>query len=423
MKTKLTTILSLILALVIGVGTTLPMTGCAVTVKAEELSADYTRTATDEGEVTDAFITAMADFSMTLFNTTVSADKETGKENHLVSPLSAMICLAMIANGAEGETLTQMETALGMDIQALNKALYAYTQSLYTDEDCKVSIADSIWYRDQDGLKVKEEFLQACADWYQAQQYKVPFDEETRKDINNWVNKYTDGMIDKILDEPIAADVMMYVINALVFDAKWLEKYEKSDVTDRDFTSLDGTKVQLPTLHSEESVYLSLKNGCGFAKKYKGGAYSFVGLLPDEDVDVYAFAAALDGAAWTSMWKSKTTETVMVRFPEFTYDSDMDLTPILQSMGMTNLFKSGAADLTGLGTYDGGNLYCSGVYQKTFIEVSRNGTKAAAVTWGAVCGNSASAEPKYVYLDRPFLYAIVDNATGLPLFVGIVTSL
>lgn len=419
MKAKLTTILSLILAAVMLLGATLPMAGCAVKVKAEELSADYSRKTTETGEVTDEFITAMADFSMTLFNTTVAADKEAGKDNHLVSPLSAMICLAMIANGAKGETLTQMEAALGMDIQSLNKALYAYTDNLYVGEDCKVSIADSIWYREDDSLVVKEEFLQTCADWYEAQQYKAPFDEQTRKDINNWVKKYTDGMIESILDEPIGAEVMMYVINALVFDAKWFVKYENNDVKDRAFTSIDGTEVQLPTLHSEESVYLTAEDGQGFAKKYKGGAYSFVGLLPDEGVDVYDFAASLDGTAWKAMWESKTSQSVHVRFPEFTYDSTMDLTPTLQSMGMVDLFNN--ADLTGLGTYRGDSLFCSGVYQKTFIEVSRFGTKAAAVTWGT--NEGAAAEPKFVYLDRPFVYAIVDNATGLPLFVGVVTVL
>ena len=423
MKKRLTTALSLLLAAIMLIGATLPMAGCAVTVKAEEISADYTRKATEDGTVTDAFVAAMSDFSMTLVSTTVAGDKEKGKDNHLVSPLSAMICLAMIANGAKGETLTQMEAALGMDIQSLNKALYAYTSGLYVGEDCKVSVADSIWYRDSEGLKIKEEFLQICADWYHAQQYKAPFDEETRKDINNWVNKYTDGMIDKILDEPIRPEVMMYVINALVFDAKWQVEYEKSDISTREFTSIDGTAASVEMLHSEESVYLTVDGGTGFAKNYKGNRYSFVGLLPNEGMDVYALTASLDGAAWQTMWDGQTRETVYVRIPEFTYASDMDLTPVLQSMGMVNLFNANA-DLTGLGTYDGESLFCSRVQQKTFIEVSRHGTKAAAVTWGDMeCGSAMPMEPKYVYLDRPFVYAIVDNDTGLPLFVGVVTVL
>ena len=124
------------------------------------------------------------------------------------------------------------------------------------------------------------------------------------------------------------------------------------------------------------------------------------------------------------MWQEQTRETVYTRIPEFTYASDMDLTASLQEMGMTHLFSADTADLSGLGTSAMGNLYCDGVFQKTFIQVDRNGTKAAAVTWAVNKAESAAPmEPKYVYLDRPFVYAIVDTKTGLPLFVGVVTQL
>ena len=422
MKRFLSTVLTLALAALLLAAIPAQMTSCALQVKAEELSAGYVREATEAGEVTDAFKTAMADFSLALTNTTISMEKE-GKDNHLVSPLSALICLSMLANGAEGETLAQMEAVLGMPIDELNKALYAYTSGLYTDKDCKVSVADSIWYRDGESFTVREEFLRACADWYEAQQYAAPFDETTRKDINKWVKHYTDGMIDSILEEPIPAEAVMYVVNALVFDAKWEEEYEKDDVLTDTFTSPDGTESSVTMLCSTESRYLTVEGGYGVAKLYKGKGYCFVGLLPDEGTDVYDFAASLDGADWVAMWQEQTNGTVYTRIPEFTYDSSMDLTPVLQEMGMTDLFDAGRADLSGIGTSSMGNLYCDGVYQKTFIQVDRNGTKAAAVTWGSIaCGSAAPLEPKYVYLDRPFVYAIVDTETGLPLFVGVVTE-
>ncbi len=416
-------ILTLLLAVLMLAAIPAQMTSCALNVKAEDLSADYTRKATEAGKVTDEFKTAMANFSLALTNTTVSLEKE-GKANHLVSPLSALICLSMLANGAKGETLAQMEAVLGMPIDELNKALYAYTSSLYTGKDCKVSVADSIWYRDGDSFSVREGFLQTCADWYQAQQYAAPFDETTRKDINKWVDHYTDGMIDSILEDPIPAEAVMYVVNALVFDAKWEEEYEKKDVLTDTFTSLSGTESPVTMLRSEESRYLTVEGGFGVAKTYKGSAYCFVGLLPEEGTDIYDFAASLDGADWTAMWQEQTRTTVYARIPEFTYAGDMDLTASLQEMGMTHLFSGDAADLSGLGTSAMGNLYCDGVYQKTFIQVDRNGTKAAAVTWAVNKAESAAPmEPKYVYLDRPFVYAIVDTGTGLPLFVGVVTEL
>ena len=399
------------------------LSGCTVSIRAEELSAAYTRTATDEGSVTEAFVAAMADFSMSLTSTAVSAER-TEQKNHLVSPLSAMICLSMLANGAKGETLAQMEAVLGMSVGDLNKALYAYTSGLYVGEGCKVSLADSIWYREGDSFTVKEEFLQTCADWYAAQQYAAPFDESTRKDINSWVKKYTDGMIDSMLDEPIPVETVMYVVNALVFDAKWQKEYEKNQITPRTFTSLGGVESEVEMMHSEESAYLTTEGACGFAKPYKGRAYSFVGLLPDEGVDVYDLVATLDGEAWLAMWQSQVVTGVQVRIPEFTYERSMKLTPVLQEMGITHLFDALEADLSGIGSAAEGNLYCSGVFQKTYIEVNRHGTKAAAITWGENKAEAAEPlEPKRVYLDRPFVYAIVDNATGLPLFLGVVTEL
>ena len=421
MKQRFTAILTAALALLMLLSVPVQMTSCALRVNAEEISAGYTRKATENVPVSDAFVAAMADFSLTLTNTTLSMEKE-GKANHLISPLSAMICLSMLANGAEGETLAQMEAVLGMPIEELNKNLYAYTCDLYVGEDCKVSLADSIWYRDGDSFTVREEFLQTCADWYEAQQYAAPFDESTRGDINAWAKKYTDGMIDTILEDPIPADTVMYLINALVFDAKWEEEYEKKDIDADIFTDCKGVEHAVEMLCSEESRYLTVEGGFGVARPYKGNGYYFVGLLPEEGVDIYDFAASVTGEAWVAMWEEQTRTTVYTRIPEFTYASDMELTPVLQEMGMTDLFDEGLADLTGIGEGASGNLYCSGVYQKTFIEVNRHGTKAAAITWAEnKCESAAPMEPKYVYLDRPFVYAIVDGKTGLPLFVGVVT--
>lgn len=390
---------------------------CAMKISAQELSKDYTRKASSTGSVTEEFKAAMANFSMELFKGTITKDTE----NDLISPLSAVICLAMIANGAEGETKAQMEAAFGLEISELNESLYAYTSSLYSDKNCKVSIADSIWFRDNGRLKVNEEFLQTNADWYNAQIYAAPFDDSTLKDINNWCRKYTDGMIDEILDK-IEEDSVMFLINALLFDAKWSEKYEKDDVKSGKFNNYDGKKVDVEFLKSEEKTYLKADGVTGFAKNYAGDKYSIVGLLPDEGTDIYEYVASLTGEKWLGLWNNKTNTLVNVRMPEFTYSAKMKLNEVLESMGMTDMFDGGRADFTKLGSSFVGNIYCSSVEQKVFIEVNRNGTKAAAITWGEMKSESA-VMCEYVNLDRPFVYAIVDNATGLPLFIGAVTNL
>ena len=415
MKTKRTStsVLCLLLAGIM----LLSCTSCAMQISAAELSKDYERKATETGEVSEVFKTAMADFSMTLFKGILTKD---GK-NDLVSPLSAVICLAMIANGADGKTLSQMEAAFGMDVDTLNRSLYAYTSSLYRAEDCKLNLADSIWFRDEENrLHVNESFLQANADWYDAQIYAAPFNQSTLKDINTWCKQHTDGMIEKMIDK-INANTVMYLINALTFDAKWATKYEEKDVGDGHFTNYDGTQKPVQMLSSEERTYFAADGVKGFAKNYAGDRYSIVALLPDQGTDIYDLIGTLDGAGWMNLWNSRERTSVKVKMPEFTYSASMKLDDTLKTMGMTDMFSE-SADFSNLGYSERGNIYCSEVCQKVFIQVDRNGTKAAAITRGGMAEND-EMKAHSVILDRPFVYAIVDNATGLPIFIGAVTAL
>ena len=98
---------------------------------------------------------------------------------------------------------------------------------------------------------------------------------------------------------------------------------------------------------------------------------------------------------------------------------------ILQSLGMTMPFDSAMADFSGLAVVPEGNIYINRVLHKTHITVDEKGTKAGAAT--AVEMNCESAELPLNYhtvtLDRPFIYAIIDDATGLPIFIGTVTNI
>lgn len=408
----------LLLCVFLSVGMLLSCVSCAQ-VQASELSGGYTRNQTGEAVMSEKFKTVMADFSWELFQRTLTEDAK----NDLISPLSAMMCLALVANGADGETLAQIEQGIGMDIETLNESLYAHVAWLSDSEDCKLRQANSIWFRDDGSLEVEEEFLQTNADWYGAQVYGAPFDNSTVKDINNWGKKQTDGMIDSIIDK-LDPTTLMVLINALVFDAKWQEEYEKSDIRERAFQSADGKRTLVEMLHSEESTLLEGDDFIGFAKNYKGGAYSFVGLLPNEGTDVYTLAASLDGEEWCDMWNARHYATIHAGIPEFTYEAEADLKPVLKAMGMTDMFDGSLADFSSLGHSPLGNIYCEYIQQKTMIDVSRHGTKAAAITWGGFGAESEGPEEiYYIILDRPFLYAIVDNASGLPIFLGAVTVL
>ncbi|MBE6529567.1 MAG: hypothetical protein E7680_03055 [Ruminococcaceae bacterium] len=368
------------------------------------------------------FQTQMAQFAFSLLNRTIQFT-EAG-ENQLLSPLSAMYCLALIANGAGKETRAQMSRVLGMAPEELNPALLAYALGLPSGKDVKIEMANSVWFQNTPSLKVNDSFLQTVADWYAAQVYASAFDDETVKNINAWCEKYTDGMIKKMI-ENIDSLGMLYLINALVFDAKWETEYEDHQVGEGEFTAANGEKQTVTFLSSNEYAYLAGKNFEGVVKYYKGGDYAFVGLLPKAEIDAETLAETLTGDEWMTAWQNKSYETVKTKIPEFKTESSIRLTDILREMGMTDAFDPTVADFLPMGTCNDGGLCLSNVMQKTYLEVDRNGTKAAAVTWGEIKFGSAppSENSKEIYLDRPFVYLVVDTATGIPSFIGVTQTL
>lgn len=391
---------------------------CATVVYADEISKDYTRNTSEQGVVDQQFITAMTEFSANLFGAIVNENKR----NLAFSPLSAIYCLAMIANGTANDTLAELESLFGIDGESLNKSLHALMQSLYSGSNCKFDLANSLWIKkagEETQINVKPAFLQTNANWLNAQVFYAPFDNTTLNDINKWCSKNTDGLIKKVLDS-ISQDAVMYLVNALLFDAKWQKRYENDDiVSNYDFNNRDGSTSKVEMMCSQESKYVNGDDFSGFAKDYYGGKYSFWGILPNEGIDIFDFATNLNGQNLRDMAQVVTT-TVKVRLPEFTCESEFLLNDVLKQAGVNKMFST-VADFSRL-TDD--EVLCNFIKQKTFIDVSRNGTKAAAITIGGLDTASAPLPQNFqVYLDRPFVYAIVDNASGLPLFLGIVESL
>lgn len=416
MKKQITALLCLALA----VCTVFSCVSCSVRINAKEISSGFSRKATEKGTVDSEFTGILSGFSMKLL-TGCLKEQEKG-QNTLVSPLSAIICLGMIADGADGETKAQIERALGCDTDTLSKNLFALTEQLYTSDKCRVNIANSLWIKNDGSIGVKDSFLQNNADWYGAQVYRAPFDDSTVKDINTWCGKHTDGMIKEIIRE-ISPDTLMYLVNALMFDAEWETKYEKNDIKDRSFTDYSGKSTDVKMLFSSGETLLTGDGVTGFKKNYYGGKYSFVGLLPDEGIDVYDFAASLDSEKWMSIWNSRSAErengtTATAGIPEFTAEWEMKLNDVLIGMGISDMFDRKTADFSRMSDTP---LYCSSFSQKTYVKVDRNGTKAAAITWGEMNGKGEPITVS-VILDRPFVYAIVDNTTGIPLFIGVTAS-
>lgn len=389
---------------------------------ASELTADLTANKVSGKSADSKFTKSQLEFCAELFKACV---KERENESVFISPLSVQLVLAMTGNGANGETKAQIEKVLSSTIplDELNGYLYSYVNSLASEEEYKTNIANSIWLRDDENrLQAENEFLQICRDYYSAEVYKAPFDSQTVKDMNTWVSKKTDGMIKNITNE-ISPEDMMFILNAVMFDAVWDEPYVDGAADNGTFTSVTGEQRRVMMMPSGEDVYLEDDSATGFIKDYKDGKYAFAALLPNENVNINDYVESLTGERISAILRGAQNERVSVKIPKFTCEFDMSLNDVLSGMGMKLAFDKEKADFSKMAKSSMGNIFIGDAFHKAFITVDERGTKAAAAT---IIKGGASAAPtkiREVFLERPFVYMIIDKSQNLPIFIGVLTDI
>lgn len=385
--------------------------GCTKTYATDFMDGVKAGTPT-EVQVQEKTWTGMRDFSVKLLQSTCEEE-----ENTLVSPMSVLSALAMTANGARGETRSQMENTLGGTVEQLNGALTGLGQ----EEDSPLYLANSIWFAEGGRITPNPDFLQINADYYRAGVFEAPFDQTTVTDINRWVKEHTHGMVEEILKK-IPHDTVMYLINALAFEAEWENPYQKDDVWQQAFTNQVGEVQQVSMMHSEETFYLRDDQAQGFMKYYQGGRYAFVALLPDKGISVLDYVEGLDGQQLKKLLENPKSVPVVATMPKFESEMEVDLREVLKEMGMDLPFDSAQADFTDLGTSPEGNLYINQVFHKAYLEVEEKGTRGGAATAVEMNTEAAPEEQMVVTLDRPFVYMVVDTSSMLPVFMGTVLS-
>lgn len=398
---------------------TVNVAACATKgVQATDLMAGITPQKVTVSDGLDSHNAEVADFAVRLFKAS-----EKSEQNTLISPLSVLYALAMTANGAKGETLSEIERTLGMSVGDLNAYLYDYAQNLPQGEKYKLDLANSIWFKDSEDFAVNQDFLQTNANYYGAGVFKAPFDNQTLSDINEWVKQKTDGTIPKILDK-ISEDSVMYLINALAFDAEWADPYQDRQVRSGTFTKEDGTERTVDFMFDSGYSYLEDEKAIGFKKYYSGYKYAFVAMLPKEGVSVSEYVSSLSGQSLCELLSNSKSGEVYTSIPKFETEYSGDMSDVLKSMGMANSFDVQTADFSGIGSSSDGNIYISRVVHKTFISVAEKGTKAGAVTIIDMPAGAAppSEEPKYIYLNRPFVYMLIDCENNIPFFIGTLTD-
>ncbi len=400
--------------------------GCSSTAvtgyAATDLMKDVWSCELDEVMLDERFVDSQIEFAVRLFKESYSADTSV---NTLVSPISVMVALAMTANGADGETLAQFENVLGggMSINELNAYLCEYLGRLMENENSVISVANSIWFKETETLNVNREFLRDAKLYYGAGAYSAPFDGSTVDDINKWVSDNTNGMIPKMLDS-ISERELMILLNTVLLQARWNGEYSKDKITEKDFTTIDGIVKRVEMMSSVEKIYIETDSAIGFMKNMSG--YKFVAVLPNEDIGIKEYIASLNADEVRKILASDDVRRVYAQLPKFKYDYSLDLKNILVNMGIAHAFSSESANFTRMAeTVD--KLYFSGIEHKTAIELDEQGIKAAAATavklYASAMPGGEKPQEVYVTLDRPFVYFIIDENKGIPVFIGAVTDI
>ena len=414
MKKKLIKLIALVMCAAM-------LTGCAASGEVKNLTDGVNAADVTLPEVTD--YTMIGDLGSGLMQYAAAQDAE----NPVLSPLSAYLCLAMLMPGANENTKAEFEKILGADwdyVSALAADIAAQLEK--TGGSTKLDLANSIW-TDDDKAVIEEEWLKTVKAYFGPDIYSADLPSDgALKAINKWVNDKTNGMIPKLHDDNYDKDTIMVLLNALYMKADWAHKFEGQDTYDREFTKADGSAVTVPFMNMFEAYesYIKTEDAEGIMLPYDDGRLAFIALKPD-DGDARKYAAGLTGEKLKEAIAAAKADTfVTVNMPKFDTEYSVYLTDALKAMGMTDAFDPDLADLSGAGRGVDGPLYISYVFQKVKVDVNEEGTEAAAVTEIATAEGCAlpADEPIVLTFDKPFVYAIVDTETGVPLFAGVMEN-
>ena len=355
-------------------------------------------------------------FAFDLLKNTISSSGET---NVFISPLSVSIALGMAWNGANGQTKTEMETALkmsGMSVDDIN-GYYKIMQSTLPgiDPTTKLSIANSLWYRT--GFAVKPAYLKVNTDYFGAYVKELDFTKSWAVDtINNWCSKKTNKMIPQVLTQ-IPGDIVMYLVNAVYFKGIWRKKFDKVNTNEAYFTNELNNQVKVNMMYQKDTFAYKADSYAQYLDMpYGNNAFSMTVILPTEGKTTSDVLNQLTVDKWKSIIDNMPTGKVEVYLPRFNNKNNLSLKSPLQNMGMKLAF-SDMADFSKIADIQ---LLISSVAHITNIELTEEGTEAAAVTIIGVGVTSMPVEPPtpVFKVNKPFLYVIREKSTGVILFIG-----
>ena len=344
-----------------------------------------------------------------------------GGKNAAFSPVSLWAALAMLAPCAQGNSQSQLLSALGVAGQReLTDQVSRLWKGLYTNDGVSsLILSNSVWLNDaQEG-----EYVQATLDTlgrdYFAGVYTTPMGTAgADQAITDWVAKETGGLIGG--DGPVVdtmPDTLLLLASSLYYKAAWVVPFDASQTQAGDFTTASGETASVDFMHtSQDCSFLRRENYQAAALETQLGEMFFVlpeeGTSPEELLSDTSFLSSLSSGAADVQYG-----TVEWSVPKFDLSADLDLMSTLKALGITDLLSPDQADLSGLTSMD---TFLTQAEQMTRVSVDEEGVEAAAVTIIADGKGGAPDETCVMNLNRPFLFVL--RSQGVTLFVGVVNE-
>jgi len=365
-------------------------------------------------------------FAFSLLQSALQQDSST--TNKLISPLSIYFALGMAWNGAANATRDSMSNALqlhGTDTASLNRVCQSLLGQLPNeDNQVALSIANSIWYRQQ-ALQPIPAFLTLIKSDYMATIESLDFnDPASVSTINNWVSQATDQKIPAIIESIDSGDIM-FLINAVYFNGSWQHAFDAENTKNKNFYLTNSTTELAPFMAQQFTTRLYQNNSFTLVELPYGGGKSFsmfIAMPTNQSQSITNFMATVNEGTLNQAIAKLDSQNIQLYIPKWQYTySILDMKPELTQLGMGIAFdKYQNADFSNLYAAPPGQVYISKAIHKTWIKVNEAGTQAAAATAIGIHNTTAPPPPPTITLDHPFFYAIVEKQTGAILFAGIL---
>jgi len=345
---------------------------------------------------------------------------ENNKENMIYSPLSIGYALKMLQEGANSNTLTEINNVIG-----------DFDPSKYSNIDQVLSLANGIFIKNTYYNYVKENYINTLQEKYNAEVKKDPF--INAQNANNWIEEKTLGIIKDMLNDDMFQDpeLVMLIINALAVNVEWALEFSIHNTNGETFYLDNGDRMKATMMSMNEvknkNIAYYKNNDITVLnmdlKEYNQTQFEFMAIMPEENLSAFVDNVSKEQISEIDknlVLSENEHDGVNIKMPKFKISYDLDLKSDLTNLGIKDAFDRDLADFSKISSEQ---LFVSSALHKADIEMAEKGVKAAAATVFGVSWNTSFTPRKYpvnIVINKPFMFIIREKNTKDIWFTGTV---